>query len=115
MANVQFINPNMIRVSTTLTKEDINLVKEVDARLLTLENEDKETTFRIDYGRSASVSRFGVCFTELEGQLLATVEFDIHKASSKFIASSIKRDLIMVESNVQDFINAANEIAIETI
>lgn len=115
MANVTFINPNMIRVTTTLTKEQINLAKEVDASLLTLENEDKEVMFRIDCGRSASVSRFGVCFTEVNNALLATVEFDINKASSKFIAKSIKEDLETVETNVTNFLGDIDAIEIETI
>lgn len=115
MANITFINPNMIRVTTSLTKEHIAICKEVAPELLTVTNEEKEVTFRVDTARQGSVSSFGVCFTEVEGNLIATAEFDINKATSKYIAAGINVNLTTVESQVASFIESMNDFTIETI
>lgn len=115
MANITFIQPNMIRITTSLTKESINACKEVKPELLNIINEDKDVIFRVDIARQASVSRFGVAFVENNNSLIATTEFDISKATNKFIAATIKAALEIVEAQATEFYNELNSIEIETI
>lgn len=115
MANVTFINPNIIRIKTSLTVEAIDACKEVKPELLEVKDSDGDVIFRVDYGRSPSVSRFGVCFTEVDGELIASVDFDVRKATSKWIASEIQFQLNTIEVAVENFMTELATIEIPTI
>lgn len=115
MSNITFIKPNMIRITTALSSAVIRDVKEVAPELLQVVNEKDEVIFRVDTARSASVSSFGVAFVETDNQLVAAVEFDIQKPTSKFIAANIKKHVDLIELAVEQFISELADIEIETI
>lgn len=115
MSKVQFVNPNLIRVTTSLTADQLAIVKELDPRLLSLTDEEGNVLFRVDEGRASSVSRFGVCFTEVAGQFIATAEFDIHKPTSKYIACHIQECVEEIEEAVSVFLDTLPNYEIEML